>query len=396
MGQPRNIILLIVVILIGAFIFLEASSETPLDWTESYWKEHKKPYGAKVFHDIFTDKIGATELNQTIYEELSENQLSGNILFFNAYVGIGNADLDKLLDWISKGNTAFISAEFISEKIIDTLNLGKEQFDFKNQIAYKPSLKLDTLLETAEFKFNKKENIQYFKNTDTLDLEVLGYAHVVNNDSTQIKYLPNFVKADFGEGKLFLHLFPKVFTNYFLVEGQNYKYTEAILSELNFEENLYVDQFYKSQKQFVQTSVLQYLLTNKYLKWAYYIIVLAAVFYIFFEGKRKQKAIAIVKPFQNKTFEFAQTIAEMYYTKKDHNSIATKQIEHFFDHVREVYRIPTSKIDDHFVNQLASKSGKETKQIKTLLKLIERIEAKNKIDKNELIKLDKLITTLKS
>ena len=120
------------------------------------------------------------------------------------------------------------------------------------------------------------------------------------------------------------------------------------------------------------------------------------VVYIFFEGKRKQKAIAIVKPYANKTYEFTQTIAEMHYSKNDHKSIATKQIEHFFDHVRDVFRIPTSAINDDFVHQLASKSGKETKQIKTLLRIIQDIETKKQIGKGELIKLDQLIHNIKS
>mgnify|MGYP006282803761 FL=1 len=120
------------------------------------------------------------------------------------------------------------------------------------------------------------------------------------------------------------------------------------------------------------------------------------VIYIFFEGKRKQKAIKIVKPYANKTYEFTNTIAEMYYNKNDHLSIATKKIEHFLDHVRDFYRIPTRELNEEFVKQLSSKSGKETKIVRNLLKQIEVIENAKSITKEQLIQLEKLITYIKS
>jgi hypothetical protein len=86
----------------------------------------------------------------------------------------------------------------------------------------------------------------------------------------------------------------------------------------------------------------------------------------------------------------------MYYRKKDHKSIATKQIEHFFDYVREHYNISTLILNDEFVKQLSSKSGHETKIITALLRNIDRIEKKKNISKEELINLEKQISKLKT
>jgi len=396
MLKPRNIFIILLIVVFGGFIFLEATAPKPIDWSPSYWRSYTKPYGAKVFDEIFTQNQNANTLDRSIYEELTEEDIDGNILFFNTSLAVGKVDAEELLNWISDGNTAFISAEYISRTIIDTLELDKEQFNFNSQFTYKPSFKFDTLKRSKSYAFDRNLNVQYFKNLDTLDYRTLGYSYVVNNDSTIVKHLPNFIKVNFGQGHLFLHLFPQAFTNYFLVNADNAEYTKTILGNLNYSKDIYVDQYYKDQKQYIQKSVLQYLLTNKYLKWAYYVLLVMTIIYIVFEGKRKQQAIRIVKPYVNKTYEFTNTIAEMYYSKNDHLSIATKQIEHFLHHVREVYRIPTNELNDEFVKQLASKSGKETKVIKTLLKQITTVENARSITKEQLIKLEKIISHIKS
>jgi hypothetical protein len=199
-----------------------------------------------------------------------------------------------------------------------------------------------------------------------------------------------------GEGNIYLHLFPQAFTNFFLVDSTNANYTESILQVLDYNKTLHIDQYHKEQKEAKQEGILKYLIGNKHLRWAYYLILLTGIIYVFFEGKRKQKPIKVLRPFENKTYEFTKTISEMYYRKNDHKSIATKQIEHFFDYVREQYNIPTSLLDDAFIKQLSSKSGQDIHKITTLLKTIDRLERKTSITKEELIKLEKQITTLKT
>jgi hypothetical protein len=379
----------------GSYIFLESTAQRPLDWTDSYWKFHDKPYGAEVFHEIFTlHQENIQEVNNTPFEFISENQPRGNYLFFNSSLSIGDYDVKKIFDWVDEGNTLFMSAEYLPELVLDTLGLDKEAFMLKDEFSYKPVLKLDSLSDG--FQFNKNENFEYFKFKDTVDVEVLGYVQAFKKDSTVSKNQPNFIKTPFGSGEIYLHLFPKAFTNYFLIDSTNFNYTKNILKYLDYENKIYIDQNFKVQKDIKPKHVLQYLVNNEYLRWAYYLILLTGIIYIFFEGKRKQKPIKVVKPFENKTYAFTKTISDMYFRKKDHKSIATKLIEHFFDFVRDQYLIPTSVIDDNFVKQLASKSGQDIKKIKALLKQIENIEQQESISKESLIRLEKQIATLKS
>lgn len=396
MLKSKYYILILVLVLFGSFVFLESTAKNPIDWSESYWKSHSKPFGAEVFHKIFTEyHEKCQETEKSVYETLTENYITGNYLFFNKSLSLGEYDTKELLCWIDNGNTVLMSAEYFPKTILDTLNLKKEKFVFDDQFSYQPSVVLDTTNQADVYDFKRNLNIQYFTNTDTLDHNVLGYSKIINNDSTATKYLPNFIKAQFGRGELYLHLFPKAYTNYFLVNGDNANYTEQVLSSLNYDESLIIDQYYKAQRVVQQPHLLQYLVANKHLRWAYYLLLLLAVIYIFFEGKRKQKPIKVVQPYENKTYAFTKTIAEMYYRKKDHKSIATKQIEHFYDLVRSQYNIPTTLLDDEFVNQLASKSGQDRQKIKALLNFIKIIENQKTISKEQLLNLEKKISTLK-
>ena len=47
---------------------------------------------------------------------------------------------------------------------------------------------------------------------------------------------------------------------------------------------------------------------------------------------------------------------------------------HFLDHVRNRYNIPTSTLDNNFVNRLADKSGFEPQQIKDLVDQLELVQ----------------------
>jgi hypothetical protein len=397
MPKPKYYILILILVLTGSYIFLESTAQQPIDWTYSYWKTHDKPFGAEVFHEVFAKhQKQVEEIDVSPYEFLSEGNYEGSYLMFNSGLFIGQYDTEKILDWVEDGNTLFMSAEYLPGLILDTLGLDRENFTFKNQISYKPSVSLDTVLNQNKYKFDRNLNIQYFKNTDTLDIEVLGYTQFTNKDSTASKTLPNFVKAEFGTGYIYLHLFPQAFTNYFLVDSINADYTKDILKHLDYNKTIYVDQFYKDQKEIAEQHILQYLISNRYLKWAYYLILLTGIIYIFFEGKRKQKPIKVVKPYENKTYAFTKTIADMYFRKQDHKSIATKQIEHFYDYVRDQYRISTAVLDDDFVHQLASKSGQSVKRIKSVLKNIKTIENQKNISKETLLRLEKQISILKN
>jgi hypothetical protein len=137
-------------------------------------------------------------------------------------------------------------------------------------------------------------------------------------------------------------------------------------------------------------------LKAKELKWAYYIMIIGALFYIIFEGKRKQRAIPIVEPLTNKTLDFTRTIANMYYEGQQHNAIAAHKIQHFLDFIRTQLHLNTDTINDEFLRNLSARSNNTIEDTTVLFDTIKTITNTNKITIEALEQLNTSIETYKS
>ena len=125
-------------------------------------------------------------------------------------------------------------------------------------------------------------------------------------------------------------------------------------------------------------------------------MLIGVLIYIIFEGKRKQRAIPIVKPLKNQTVDFTRTIANMYYENGKHKDIAQHKVQHFLEFIRNTMHLSTSEINDSFIKNLAARSNNSIEDTQTLFKLINSLNQKAKIENKELERLNTLIEQFKS
>ena len=156
-----------------------------------------------------------------------------------------------------------------------------------------------------------------------------------------------------------------------------------------------MDQHYKYGKKFY-TSPMYLFLSTKELKWAYYIVLIGALTYIVFEGKRKQRAIPIVKPLKNQTVDFTRTIANMYYESSKHKEISSHKVQHFLEYIRSHLYLNTSDINSTFIKNLAARSNNSIEDTKQLFKFIATLNKQTTVNNIQLEKLNSLIETFKS
>ena len=180
-----------------------------------------------------------------------------------------------------------------------------------------------------------------------------------------------------------------------MLRAENYAYTEKVLQYLPETEMIIWDDHYKNGKT-INSSPLYIFLKNRYLKWAYYILLIGVLLWVVFEGKRKQRAIPIIKPLPNQTLAFTKTIAGMYFEKADHKSIAKHQINHFLEYIRSEYTMTTAIRNLEFIERLAAKTENTIKDTKHLIDYITAIEQRTSISKEELLKLNTLIEAFKA
>ena len=190
--------------------------------------------------------------------------------------------------------------------------------------------------------------------------------------------------------------FPKAFTNYFILKDNNLEYTAGLLSYLDRNGQIYMDNFHKSGKSFY-TSPMYLFLNTKEFKWAYYLILIGALIYIIFEGKRKQRAIPVVTPLKNQTLAFTRTIADMYFEKGELPLITKHKIDYFLEYIRSKLHASTQNLEDEaFLRNLAMRSNTDLKEVKALMNLISKLKAKQFVTETELKNLNQKIQAFKA
>jgi len=400
--KSQYILLGILVVLVSLGILQESLKTEPISWYPSYADFDDRPLGSEVFYNLMqtTDVVRQQKtINQNPYQffEANENK-KGDIIFFNSYVNLTEAEVESTLDWVDKGNNVLIASKGFPEQLRDTLgfnNLIEYSYDRFNleDAKYELSWYHKDKSKDKKFGFWKDLDYMYF---DSISPQVEVVSRIERLiDSTDKKHIfPNAIKADFGKGSFYLISTPAIFSNYFLMEQDNYQYTFKLLEYLDLSSTYYIDQYYKNVKNTI-SSPLYYLLTNDRLKTGYYLLIITLLFFIIFEGKRKQKPIRVIEPLANKSLEFATTIAGLYYKNKDHKSIATKRIQLLKQFIRAEYKMNPETINDEFIEELAQKSNTKVAQVKHLFKLIRNIDQNKEISKEQLEDLDRSIKILK-
>lgn len=395
MNKKLKIYVSIFIAMFALIIFMEYTKPKPINWFPSFASHHKIPYGTYVLSNEFQDLFKNTEvkrIQQAPYQFLQDTTLNGTYFFVDGTLNFGQEEFDELLKFVDRGNDIFMSTNGVR---IDTFNLATKQLvtnAFKEQTYYKL---LNKSLDTTEIFFDRKTSNLYFYKIDTLKTTVLGKLILKNSDSVKETEGTNFIKYQHGKGNFYFHIFPQAFTNYGMLKDNNHKYAASVLSYINPNKTIYYDEYYKTGKTRI-SSPMYYVLNSDNLRWAYYTALIGVLFFVVFKGKRVQRIIPVIEPLKNQTLAFTKTIANMYYEKGAHKSIAIHKINYFLEYIRTHLHVPTNTINQEFYNFVASRSGNSIDDVQQLFEKIKVIENATSISKEQLIALNLMIEDFKN
>ena len=373
---------------------METGKKTPINWYPSYATNHKIPYGTYILTEEFKELFKNTEvrtINQSPYQFLKDTTQNGTYFFVNGTLNFGKVEFNELLKFVERGNDVFMSTNGAK---IDTLNLETKQLAtnvFKELSFYKL---LNKNLDTTTYAFDKKNTNIIFTEIDTLKTTVLGKLMIKDSDAVQAASGVNFIKLKHGKGQFYFHTFPLAFTNYALLKDNNHQYVASVLSYLDESKPIFYDGYYKTGKAKI-TSPMYYILSSDNLRWAYYTALIGVLFFVVFKGKRTQRIIPIITPLKNQTLAFTRTIANMYFEKSEHKSIADHKINYFLEYIRTQLHVPTTTINEEFYNFVALRSGNSLETVEQLFKEIATIQNSQAISKEQLIRLNTQIEGFK-
>jgi len=351
-----------------------------IDWTKSFAKKDKIPYGGFIIYDISKELFPNQEVvlkELPIYNILKDNYyFNTNYIFINSYFSPDRLDTEYLLRYVADGNNVFISAFGIYGDLADSLKI--QTFDeFFSEDSININFNLSEVKSENGYSYFTGNFENYFSEFDTTLVQVLG-----ENENGDV----NLLRIKYGEGNFLLNTVPLAFTNYHLLNSYNNEYVYKTLSHLPVQQTFW-DDYYKDGNKYT-ASTLQYIMSQQSLKWAYYIILVSVVFFIFFYGRRKQRIIPVITPLTNSTVEFVETVGNLYYQQKDFKNIAEKKISYFLEYLRSKYLINTGSFDEETIEKVAEKSSLSTKKIKSILKEIEKINRSQKVTEEELININ--------
>ena len=397
MKKTLIIIFVIVSAIVGLAYVIGINTTKVVDWEESYNEKSNKPYGVSILYKELP-KLFKGQTFKTVYHTPS------NYLYANSEDGygdhtaegtfmiIGNSDyleegdIDELLLFVERGNTLFISDYYPPDILLDTLNIEVDYIEQKSKDSISKVAFKSNRLSNKNSTIDKNGFDYYFSKYEGAGYESLGY---VNDDTSLI----NFLKIPFEEGTIYLHLQPRIFTNYNLLKERRYRYVEGVLSYLP-DETLYFDSYTKYYDTYYgdgdveKKSDLSWFMQQASFKRAWYLALLLTLLFIIFNAKRRQRIIEIIKPLENTTVAFVKTISNLYFETQDHRNLIEKKITYFLENVRRDYNMDTSVLNEEFMERLASKSGKKIETIKKLINYINWLRTKNEFFEDNLLKLN--------
>ena len=379
--KKRNIkFLLPLIATLIILTIIKIAEPEEVDWTESFAKKDKIPYGGYIMYDVVSDLFpdNVVELKELpIYNILKGNYYyNTNYVFINTYFSPDRLDTEYLLEYVAEGNNVFISAFGIYGDLADSLKI-KTLDTFFSDDSVNINFSMVNLESDNGYSYFKGNFENYFSEYDTALVQVLGKNR---NDNV------NFFRIKYGNGNFFLNTVPLAFTNYHLLNSGNNEYVYKALSHLP-DQRTFWDDYYKDGNKYT-ASMLQYILSQQALKWAYFIILVSVFLFIFFYGRRKQRIIPLMLPLRNTTVEFVEIVGNLYYQQKDYKNIAEKKISYFLDFVRNKYFIKTGNFDEETIRKISYKSSLSIGKLTAIFREIEKIKQSPKITEENLININ--------
>ncbi|MFZ7115708.1 MAG: hypothetical protein ACO1G9_10045 [Bacteroidota bacterium] len=395
------ITLLICVIIAGLFYFFNRDS-----WQKTYKSDEKNPYDTFLIHEILFNKFNKS-FNRD-YKQISDSSIkefgNGNVnyVFIGKQLFQDSAEQSNLLAFVARGNTAFISVNYIPQILYP--------FQFTKDTTYSDSTDGDLYIDQFQSDYLKTIKVKLEHQADSLEFpnvynnkiipEEYAYFNSEDEYNERTKVLGrfnggliNFISYEYGKGKFLLHTTPPTFSNYALSKEENLAYADFVFSHLDPEKGIFWDEYNKTYHfnyqrrtyEEEEESPLRYILSQQGLRYAWYLALVLLALYVAFVGKRRQRPIPVLEKTRNTSLEFIKTVGKLYYSERDHRGICIHKMKLFNNFLRSRYFINANTITDELKERISTVSGVGMENVNKIYTSYFWIEKQIEIDDSDLI-----------
>ena len=364
-------------LLLVALVLVVANYDPPMSWRKTFSRYDQNPYGSKALGVLINDVFSAgnvTMSNQTLYEVFSEENTFDNLIVIAESFYPDETSLNSLLENVSAGHTAFISANNFSWQLLDSLDFTTDRANYAWSISGTSADSMSLVFENLDTAYYSMTEL----NTSFDSIPENATTHILNQEGK-----PVLMIVPYGDGQFILNTTPILFTNFFFLYEDNHKYVSVLLSYMPDEPVTWTEYYQVGSLE--SGSPFREILEYASLRNAFYLTLCLILLYLIFESKREQRAIPVIKPYPNQTLDFVKTVGALFFHKKDPLSAAKNKLNYFKDHCKLQYGIV---IHWDQPQSLMAKTGIEITVIKKLFDMASHVESADAIGSNDLISVN--------
>ncbi|MFA5513092.1 MAG: hypothetical protein WC313_11645 [Candidatus Kapaibacterium sp.] len=331
------------------------------NWEASFSTSDKNPFGLYIFNSMISDILPGSKVRTTtltLYEYLYKSDKSINLqdldkpknfIFINDNIQLTRQDFFEITELLQQGHNVFISGAY-RQDILEELGLSL-YFVLNRSIEH-----FDTRYNNTPVKFyNKKLESKNFGisigSTYYFSMDSIKYNYTIHSDFSTLEgtYPVLISTEDFG-GKLIVCSLPYLFTNINLLNYQSAELAGAMLSVLPNIDTVIFD------TEIEDRSTIRFILSDKSLSAAYYLLMTSIIFMMIFAIKRKQRAIPVIPPLKNTSAEFVATVANLSFTLHNNAELAEKKISNFYFFLKHKLNLSVIHDNREFIEAFSGKT----------------------------------------
>jgi hypothetical protein len=386
-------------VLLVLFLLVRSCSKPErFDWKENYRAGKNQPYDLSIFHDLLGSLAGDGPEKA---DRLPRYTLSGELgrqgasyVFIGEYPYFEIEDVDSLFNFIGEGGHALLSAKSISlsgsyvtfchTSAFSTYSVTGERIDLFLTDSTVANPGGDSLVFAPK---GKKELYDWsafdstgFELASTCGVRPIGCFEVGGERHW------NCLQVAYGKGQLILHATPLAFTNAQMIGEGGYRYASGLCAYLGTGKILWDAASHKpppppqsadaendqQDLRGFEQSPLRYLLSQRELRWAWYLLLALAALFLLFRSKRRQRIVPVHLPLRNTSLSFVQTVGRLYFRQNYDRSLLIRIMKQFLYHLRTRYGLDVQEEDVAAVPKIALKSGVPEEQVREIFDLYGR------------------------
>jgi len=449
-----RIYLLSLGLLFVAYVVLEYNRPKPLDWTPTYANKDKIPYGTYALYDQLPHLLGTDSVEAVrtpVYSQLTGLSAEGpdspdapdaddtattqadstatdstatadaepaadepqdaasedarysglpllekqaNYLFVNDGFDISRLDAHALLQYVARGNDAFIATQTMSsacrDLLRDSLGLRWNEAELLTHAGPKGL----PITDSVDVRFSNpalaavRTRLPGTALPQRLAVDSGRVGHTLATDG---RGQALFVRLNHGRGHFYICAAPVAFTNYYLLRPRGAGFAAAALSYLPARRTWWDE--YQKQGPVGEQSLLRVVFANDALRAAYYLTLAGGLLFVLVAARRRQRIIPTIKPLPNTTLLFTRTVASLYRQGSSHALIAEKKVGLFLDYLRTRFQETSPDLaDEDFRERLSQKSGLTRARVDELLRLVNFARTAPQVNDQQLLQLSKALS----